>query len=166
MAYKDREKKRENDRNYYRNRLHNDQDFREKEKERKRKYMRNEYNYDARFYITARMRKWKKYGIYINEWHDYQYLFKKSNRQCQICNKPLKMTIFEKGENETAHLDHDPTTGQIRGILCHGCNTALGNLEKYLDNAQKYIADHNIKLNTSMGPRLNSRGDQLCFQLY
>ena len=51
------------------------------------------------------------------------------------------------GEKETRtgrdwHFDHDHTTGNFRGILCHGCNTGLGGFRDEiaaLENAIKYL---------------------------
>jgi hypothetical protein len=40
---------------------------------------------------------------------------------CAICEGPL----------ERPHVDHDHTTGKVRGILCFNCNAGLG---KFQDN--------------------------------
>jgi hypothetical protein len=42
---------------------------------------------------------------------------------CQACgNPPLEGRIL--------HIDHDHSTGLVRGMLCNGCNTALGLLQE------------------------------------
>jgi hypothetical protein len=41
--------------------------------------------------------------------------------RCAICPEPLRF-IGQAG----AHIDHDHTTGRVRGLLCARCNQALG----------------------------------------
>lgn len=43
------------------------------------------------------------------------------NGRCALCGEPLPI-----GE---AVLDHDHTTGQVRGVLHRGCNAMLGHIE-------------------------------------
>jgi len=38
------------------------------------------------------------------------------------------------------HLDHNHKTGKIRGILCHHCNTGLGNLKDDVAVLKRAIA--------------------------
>lgn len=49
---------------------------------------------------------------------------------CPICN-----------EDKASNLDHDHTTGRIRGALCRGCNIALHKAEKpgWPDRAKEYL---------------------------
>ena|SRR6266498_3306421 len=50
---------------------------------------------------------------------------------CSICQKP----IFGR----KIMTDHNHTTGTFRGWLCHYCNTSLGWLEQYSEQAKKYL---------------------------
>jgi hypothetical protein len=49
---------------------------------------------------------------------DYETLLAKQGGGCAICGKPPGNTAL--------HVDHDHETGKVRGLLCVGCNNALG----------------------------------------
>lgn len=77
-----------------------------------------------------------------NGWTEELYLetFKKQNNRCALCgsDKPAK-----SGKNDW-HADHDHQTGKARGILCIGCNTLLGRIEKngkeWIEKAENYVS--------------------------
>jgi hypothetical protein len=51
---------------------------------------------------------------------DYEALLTRQGGGCGICGRtPGKVSL---------HVDHDHETGEIRGLLCVGCNNALGQL--------------------------------------
>lgn len=55
------------------------------------------------------------------------------NSRCAICNSDAYL-----------HIDHDHKTGQVRGILCARCNTAIGLLnesEELFNSAIQYLKD-------------------------
>jgi len=73
-------------------------------------------------------------------------LLEQQEGRCALCHEPVAA-----GE---AVLDHDHTTGQIRGVLHRGCNAMLGHLEnnrarhllkslprfaKFLSNTVEYL---------------------------
>lgn len=55
-----------------------------------------------------------KYGMTIS---DYDAVLENQNGKCAIC---------EETKDKLLNIDHDHTTGKIRGLLCNSCNTALG----------------------------------------
>lgn len=47
--------------------------------------------------------------------------------ECAICQVPL--TIEPGRQGDAAHVDHDHTTGRVRGLLCVTCNSGIGHLD-------------------------------------
>jgi len=65
----------------------------------------------------------KKYGISID---DFEKLLEAQGRICAICGSDHPGTTW--GLN--LHVDHEHTTGRIRGLLCQACNTSLGKMQE------------------------------------
>lgn len=57
----------------------------------------------------------RRYGITPAR---YAAMLKEQDGRCAICDQPA-------GRRRLA-VDHKHETGKIRGLLCTGCNTALG----------------------------------------
>lgn len=69
-----------------------------------------------------------KYGISYKE---FEEMILKQDNKCFLCNEILKKP----------HLDHSHETKKVRKILCVGCNTMLGRVEKIgTDKLKKYIS--------------------------
>src|SRR5271165_2172593 len=66
--------------------------------------------------IKNRNRK-REYGITPEEW---KRLYDGQGGTCAIC--------CGRGEPKGLCVDHDHVTGRVRGLLCNGCNTAIGTL--------------------------------------
>lgn len=56
------------------------------------------------------------YGIGRREWN---HLLLEQGWTCALCNK------------EPTCVDHDHSTGRVRGLLCHKCNTHIGSIESH-----------------------------------
>ena len=66
------------------------------------------------------MRKYilkQNYGMSLD---DYNTLFQEQGGKCAICG------VHQLELKQTLSVDHDHSTGQIRGLLCGNCNRALG----------------------------------------
>ena len=61
-----------------------------------------------------------RYGLTVDT---YKAMLLKQENKCLLCSREFT----DIGDTEP-HIDHCHTTGIVRGILCHGCNTALGKL--------------------------------------
>lgn len=89
------------------------------------KARKKNYNKNGR----VKTNHYKNYGLTLEE-----YLVIREQRKkapCEICGKRGRMNI-----------DHDHSTGKMRGFLCHGCNTGLGLFEdnpELLEAAIEYL---------------------------
>src|SRR5574341_421370 len=100
---------------------------REKRKGAERKYRRN--NSDSILNSTLKY----KYGISLD---DYRSLEKKQEGVCAICG--------EKEDKGRFSVDHNHTTGSVRGLLCRACNRRLEAIEdfSYLEKALTYLLEY------------------------
>src|SRR5574337_134009 len=63
----------------------------------------------------------KKYGV---TYAFFLNLLETQNNKCAICGKEVICKRFNN--HNRAVLDHCHSTGKIRAILCHMCNSAIG----------------------------------------
>ena len=80
----------------------------------------------------------RMYGI---TQQDYEVMLLEQNNQCAICE------TTEPGGRHTSNyfvVDHCHTTGKVRKLLCHHCNTALGLVGDKIDTLHKMIAYLNV----------------------
>ena len=76
----------------------------------------------------------RKYGISLKEHKD---LYESQNGTCAICFVPE-----EHASRGKLFIDHCHTTGKVRGLLCHSCNSMLGyaqDSETNLNRGIKYL---------------------------
>ena len=93
----------------------------------------------------AKSKRKAKFGI---EQYWYNELFAKQNGVCAICGEPEINADSRNGEIKALAVDHDHTTGEVRGLLCNRCNPALGAFRDdvfILKSAIEYLEKHNKK---------------------
>jgi hypothetical protein len=82
---------------------------------------------------NAARRRVRRYGITLET---YNVLFAKQEGKCAICER-------HQSECKRAFaVDHDHDTGEVRGLLCSNCNTALGLLKdspEITEKATQYL---------------------------
>ncbi len=64
-------------------------------------------------------------------WEDYQALIAKQEGRCAICKKRRRLVV-----------DHSHADGYVRGLLCNGCNRAIGCFDDdvtILEDAIQYL---------------------------
>lgn len=71
----------------------------------------------------------KCYGITID---DYNKKLEHQDYKCAICNMP-------QGKRALA-VDHNHSTGQVRDLLCHKCNTSIGLMDENIDKIKSLIS--------------------------
>lgn len=89
------------------------------------------YQADPERWLSYRLKH--EYGITLSEWDE---LFRKQGGVCALCQR-------ECSTGRRLCVDHDHVTGQVRGLLCHDCNTGIGKLQddpELLVKAAGYVA--------------------------
>ncbi len=69
---------------------------------------------------------------------DFNVLWIKQSGLCAICSEPLDLHKYR--------IDHNHITGEVRGLLCASCNTAIGLFKdsiKSLIQAVRYLDGNN-----------------------
>jgi hypothetical protein len=64
---------------------------------------------------------------------DFNELLRYQDGGCAICAKPIDAV------RRRMNVDHCHETGEVRGILCIGCNTGLGHLGDNIEGLQKAL---------------------------
>lgn len=67
-------------------------------------------------------------------------MYESQNKKCTLCDKDVE--LFNGNKSNSGYIDHDHTTGAVRSILCHPCNTSIGYLEKAdidIDRLKQYL---------------------------
>ncbi len=93
-----------------------------------RKYKRTE-KYKSQAKIIQRKSNYKRlYGITLE---CYEKIFFEQEGKCAICQQaPQKLRLG---------VDHNHSSGKVRGLLCGPCNLALGHFEKNQEQFNLYL---------------------------
>jgi hypothetical protein len=83
--------------------------------------------------LYTRNSRIRAYGISPETYYE---MLEKQGKRCAIC----KAESLKRAMN----IDHDHTTGKVRGLLCDGCNLSLGHIERkdFMEKALKYLAQY------------------------
>jgi len=68
----------------------------------------------------------KKYGLSVDQ---YDAMFVAQHGVCAVCLKVETTFDPRCGKVRKLAVDHDHTTGRVRGLLCRECNTGLGHFK-------------------------------------
>ncbi len=85
----------------------------------------------------------KRYGISIKE---YKEMLDSQNGVCAICY--CGETAMKNGKPLSLAVDHDHTTGDVRGLLCSKHNTGIGGFDdniEHMKSAIAYLEKHKSK---------------------
>lgn len=78
-----------------------------------------------------------KYGI--KSFDEFDAFWRQAEGKCEVCGMP----VLQDGPEVTRlHIDHDHTTGVVRGILCRACNQGIGQFKdtpELLDAGAAYL---------------------------
>ena len=89
-------------------------------KQARHNYAQRSTDKQERKRVYARRWRYKQYGLTER---DVALLLELQGGRCAVCG------AIESRGGQALHVDHDHGTGRIRGMLCRGCNTALGHLQ-------------------------------------
>lgn len=103
---------------------------------------------DTRLY-NRKDKLWRNFGLTLEA---YDKLLKDQNGVCAICKGPERF-LSRNGFPKHMAVDHCHKTGRVRGLLCHHCNTGIGNLNdsvELLKDAIRYLEKHEAEGNKNV----------------
>jgi hypothetical protein len=93
--------------------------------------IRKQYK-QGKIYTAEKQAYYRKRNYGIDDM-TYQAMFEAQGGLCAICHQP---EIAKKG---TLSVDHSHVTGEIRGLLCYKCNSALGGLDDDIERVRNLL---------------------------
>lgn len=84
----------------------------------------------------------RAYGITEKQFQD---MYDKQNGKCAVCSADMNFRGEVHEKYQSACIDHDHETNQVRELLCSACNRALGFFNDDINNiynALKYLEKH------------------------
>ena len=116
-------------RNAYRRAAHADNP--QKLRDYKRMEDKTKVNARARRYRKENPDKFKGYHLkkeFGLTLEDFKRILSKQGGVCALCLQPEK-SMHKSGTLKELSVDHDHTTGVVRGLLCWVCNTGIGKMQ-------------------------------------
>ena len=89
---------------------------------------KSHYDRNRPLYFAKMLRA--KYGITAE---DYARMAHEQELKCAICRSELRL-------DRNTHVDHDHETQEIRGLLCHHCNVAIGQFREDPERLMRAVA--------------------------
>jgi hypothetical protein len=85
---------------------------------------RKKYATDPTYRTKVRDREIKsRYGMTAD---DFTAMLDEQGGRCAICGTP---SAGPRAKGRRLHIDHDHGSGEVRGLLCTSCNTAIGMMD-------------------------------------
>lgn len=94
----------------------------------KRAKLRADYAADPE--AEWRRRLMPKYGITSEQWDE---MYNAQEGRCATCD------THQSKLKRRLNIDHDHSTGKVRGLLCDACNRALGHVNDSVDTLRRLI---------------------------
>jgi hypothetical protein len=82
--------------------------------------------------------KWRRTTAYNFPPKLFDERFNEQGQACAICKNP------DAGGRGAFHADHNHDSSQPRGVLCHNCNVALGNLTGLIAKIKPAVEQESI----------------------
>ena len=79
----------------------------------------------------------KRFGINLQQ---FMEMHDKQDGKCAICGNPETDVVSKTGQVRDLAVDHNHKTGQIRALLCRGCNQGLGNFQEDLSRLEAAVS--------------------------
>jgi DNA-directed RNA polymerase subunit RPC12/RpoP len=82
-------------------------------------------------------RDWKLRAVYGISPEEQEEMFVKQDYKCAICKEEFDFSV--RNNPKYPHLDHEHSSGWVRGILCHNCNHGIGQFHEDINKMSAAI---------------------------